>query len=104
MPSILSSAQSAQSTQVPIPEPPRVITTKDYAYLKDALSWELLAFKKLHFYAQHAKDPEVKQHLENAGRMHQKHFQTLLTHLQVNNTTAMAAVPQTQSQQQQQMQ
>lgn len=37
--------------QVPIPVPPRVITTKDLLYLKDALSWELNAFKKFHFFS-----------------------------------------------------
>ncbi|HZG81877.1 MAG TPA: ferritin-like domain-containing protein [Brevibacillus sp.] len=101
MPSMLS---SMQSTQVPIPEPPQVITTKDCSYLKDALSWNLLAFKKLHFFAQQAKDPEVKQQLEKAGQMHQKHYQILLGHLQNNNTAIMATLPQTQTQSQQQQQ
>ena len=101
MPSILSSMQSAQ---VPIPEPPKVITSKDCSYLKDAMSWNLTAFKKFHAFAQQAQDPEVKQHLEKAGRMHQKHYQTLLSHLQNNNTAVMASLPQTQSQQQPQMQ
>lgn len=85
---------SAQQAQVPIPEPPRVITTKDSSYLKDALSWELLAFKKFHFFAQQATDPQVKQALEKAGQMHQRHYQTLLAHLQVDNNAAMATIPQ----------
>ncbi|MFD2370460.1 ferritin-like domain-containing protein [Brevibacillus sp. GCM10020057] len=98
MPTIMS---SAPFTKAPIPEPPRVITTKDMSYLKDALSWELNAFKKLHAFAQMATDPEVKQCLEKAGRMHQQHYQKLLTHLQNNNASIMATIPQTQSQQQQ---
>ena len=73
-------------------------------YLKDALSWELIAFKKLHAFAQQATDPEVKQALEKAGQMHQQHYQKLLTHLQNNNTAVMSTLPQTQSQQQQQPQ
>ncbi|CAJ1001347.1 MULTISPECIES: ferritin-like domain-containing protein [Bacillales] len=93
-----------QQTQAPMPQPPRVISTKDASYLKDALSWELLAFKKLHFFAQQATDPQVKQALEKAGQMHQRHYQKLLSHLQVNNAQAMAAIPQTQAQQQQQQQ
>ncbi|MFY0544006.1 ferritin-like domain-containing protein [Brevibacillus sp. H7] len=84
----------AQQMQVPIPVPPRVITTKDCSYLKDALSWELLSFKKFHFFAQQATDPQVKQALEQAGQMHQRHYQTLLTHLQVDNNAAMAKIPQ----------
>jgi hypothetical protein len=98
MTSIMSSAPFSQA---PIPEPPKVITAKDLNYVKDALSWELVAFKKLHFFAQQATDPDVKQALEKAGQMHQRHYQTLLGHLQNNNTAVMAALPQTQSQQQQ---
>jgi hypothetical protein len=82
-----------QNKQVPIPNPPRALTTKDLLYLKDALSWELLAFKKFHFFAQQVTNPEIKQALDKAGNMHQKHFQKLLTHLQVDNDTALANLP-----------
>jgi hypothetical protein len=81
------------NTQAPIPNPPRAITSKDILYLKDALSWELLAFKKFHFLAQQVTNEEIKVVLENAGRMHQNHFERLLTHLQVNNNVAMSAIP-----------
>lgn len=83
----------AQQAQVPIPVPPRVITTKDLLYLKDAMSWELDAFKKFSFFAKHAINPQIKQALDKAGKMHQQHYQKLLTHLQVDNTTAMANLP-----------
>ncbi len=85
-----------RQAHVPIQAPPRVITTKDAAYLKDILSWELLAFKKFAFYAQQVTDPQAKQLLDKAGRMHQRHYQKLLTHLQVNNVSAMAKIPQPQ--------
>lgn len=91
-------------TKAPIPEPPRAITTKDLNYLKDALSWELLAFKKFHFFAQQATDPEVKQALEKAGQMHQRHYQKLLGHLQVNNAAVMASIQQTMQAQSRQQQ
>lgn len=78
--------------QVPIPVPPRIISTKDCAYLKDALSWELLAFKKFHFYAQQVQDPQIRQAMDKAGRMHQRHYQQLLKHLEVNNQTALASL------------
>ncbi|MGF9911452.1 ferritin-like domain-containing protein [Paenibacillus ehimensis] len=90
----------AQQTQPPIPVPPRVITTKDLLYLKDALSWELSAFKKFHFFAQQATNPQIKQALDKAGQMHQRHYEKLLTHLQVNNTAAMANLPRPQQAQQ----
>ncbi len=57
--------------QVPIPVPPRVITTKDLLYLKDALSWELNAFKKFHFFRptndQSAIETSVRQSRTNAS-------------------------------------
>ncbi|WP_042456839.1 ferritin family protein [Neobacillus dielmonensis] len=85
-----------ESTQAPIPNPPRAITSKDILYLKDALSWELLAFKKFHFMAQQVSNDEIKQALDKAGKMHQDHYQRILTHLQVNNDEAMANLPNTQ--------
>jgi hypothetical protein len=82
-----------QSQQAPLSTPPRAITTKDLMYIKDALSWELLAFKKFHHMAGQATDPEIKQALDKAGMMHQSHYQRLLTHLQVDNNTAMSQLP-----------
>jgi hypothetical protein len=86
------------NNQVPIPTPPPAITTKDLAYLKDAMSWELMAFKKFHFYAQQCENPDIKQALENCGKMHQDHFQRILTHLQVDNDSVLASLPNTQMQ------
>jgi hypothetical protein len=91
-----------QNNQPPIPNPPRAITTKDILYIKDALSWELLTFKKFHFLANHVQNPQFKDALNKAGQMHQNHYQRLLTHLQVDNNTALANLPNTQQQQQQQ--
>ena len=79
-----------QNNQSQVPNPPRAITTKDALYLKDALSWELLAFKKFHYLSQQVNNQEIKQALDKAGRMHQTHFQKLLTHLNVNNNIALA--------------
>lgn len=91
MPTTMTSP--TQQNQVPIPAPPRVITTKDLSYIKDALSWQLIAFKKFHFYAQQVQEPQIKQALEKAGQMHQRHYQKLLTHLQVDNNQVMATLP-----------
>jgi hypothetical protein len=90
-----------QNNQSPIPNPPRAITTKDVLYIKDALSWELLAFKKFHFMANQIQNPQLKDALNKAGQMHQNHYQRLLTHLQVDNNTALANLPNTQQMQQQ---
>ncbi|MDQ0154468.1 ferritin-like domain-containing protein [Robertmurraya andreesenii] len=82
-----------EHSQVPIPNPPQAITTKDISYLKDAMSWELLAFKKFHFYAEQVENEEFKQALNQAGKMHQAHFERLLSHLDVNNDAVMANIP-----------
>ncbi|MHC0036972.1 ferritin family protein [Pseudoneobacillus sp. C159] len=86
------------NTQAQIPTPPPAITTKDLSYLKDALSWELMAFKKFHFYAQQCQNPDIKQALENCGMMHQNHYKKILTHLQVDNNSVLASLPKTQMQ------
>jgi hypothetical protein len=76
--------------------PPQVITVKDCLYLKDQLSWELLAMKKCRHFAQECSDPEISQMIDKAGQMHQRHYMLLLKHLQNNNTEEMKKVPQPQ--------
>ncbi|MDP4103646.1 MAG: ferritin-like domain-containing protein [Bacillota bacterium] len=87
----------SQTNQPQIPNPPRAITTKDLLYIKDVLSWELLAFKKFHHLAQQVTNPQIKQALEKAGQMHQNHYQRLLPHLQVNNNAALQSLPSQQT-------
>ncbi|AZU62143.1 ferritin-like domain-containing protein [Neobacillus mesonae] len=96
--------QNQQMNQSMMQSPPPAITSKDLQYLKDALSWELLAFKKFHFLAQQATNPNIKQALEKAGQMHQNHYQKLLSHLQVNNNTVLASMQTMQQNQQQNLQ
>ncbi|MED4206368.1 ferritin-like domain-containing protein [Neobacillus mesonae] len=96
--------QNQQMNQSMMQSPPPAITSKDLQYLKDALSWELLAFKKFHFLAQQATNPNIKQALEKAGQMHQNHYQKLLSHLQVNNNTILASMQTMQQNQQQNLQ
>lgn len=82
--------QNQQQGQQPMMQPPSVITSKDLLYLKDQLSWQLNAMKKCAHYAQECQDPRVKQAIEKAGQMHQRHYQRLLPHLQNNNQSTMA--------------
>ncbi len=62
-------------------QPPRMLSTKDCAYLTDALSWELLAAKKAHTFAMQCSDVQVKNQLEQIGQLHQTHYDILLNHL-----------------------
>lgn len=89
-----------QQAQQGMMQPPQVITTKDLNYLKDQLSWHLDAMKKCAHFAQEATIPQIKQALDQAGRMHQRHYQTLLQHCQENNTQAVNTFHQAQQQQQ----
>lgn len=76
----------ANQQQTRMKEPPNYITTKDLAYLKDAMSWELIAMKKCNKFSQEASSEKIKNALNESGKMHQKHYQTLLNH--VNNKKA----------------
>lgn len=73
-----------QSTQSTMSQPPTMISTKDLTYLKEAMSWELLAFKKCRQYASFCTDSEIQQELDRTGQMHQQHYSKLLNYLQTN--------------------
>lgn len=62
-------------------QPPSCLTTKDLAYLKDAMSWELVTMKKLNHFAQECQHNEIKQTINRAGKMHEKHYKMLLNHV-----------------------
>nr|WP_302328557.1 hypothetical protein [Salirhabdus salicampi] len=64
--------------------PQNVYSTKDHLYLSDMLSWNLNACKKAHFYAQNCNNQDVKAALEQAGQMHQRHYEKILQHLNSN--------------------
>jgi hypothetical protein len=67
-----------------LPSPPNMISSKDQLYLSEMLSWNLIAFKKAHFFAQQCKLQDVKDALNEAGQMHQKHYNLLLEYLNKN--------------------
>ncbi|MTH53905.1 hypothetical protein GKZ89_10860 [Bacillus mangrovi] len=67
-------------------QPPEVVSVKDHLYLQDMLSWNLLAMKKAHFFAEQCQNQELKMELEKAGQMHSRHYQTVLSHLQPNQS------------------
>jgi len=73
--------QNQYSQQQRMTQPPAVLSTKDDAYLTDALSWELLAVKKAHSLASQCSDQQVKHQLEQICQLHQQHYNTLLSHL-----------------------
>lgn len=70
-----------------MPEPPRMISTKDHLYLQDAMNWELTSMKKCFHFSKMAVDPEVKAALDRAGQLHMNHYQRLLNHSNPANIT-----------------
>lgn len=74
--------QTPEGQQGFMPEPPRVMTSKDQLYITDMMSWNLLAAKKCNFYAKQCQDPEVKAAIEKSATMHTSHYDQLLQHLQ----------------------
>lgn len=76
--------QDQHSQQKGMNQPPRVLSTKDSAYLTDALSWELLAAKKAYSFATQCSDQQVKHQLEQISQLHHAHYHTLLNHLSTN--------------------
>ncbi|WP_059105935.1 hypothetical protein [Shouchella shacheensis] len=74
-------AQAQQQSQV-MNEPPAIMTTKDLLYVNDMLAWNLNAMKKAHDFASRCQDTEIKQAIESAGQMHERHYEQLLTCLQ----------------------
>lgn len=58
-----------------------MITDKELLYVKDFLSWELLAMKKCNEAANHCQDPQIKQLIQDTGRQHQQHYDAILNHL-----------------------
>lgn len=79
--------------------PPNVITTKDLLYLKDMMSWLLDATKKCSHFSRECTDPKIKQVLDRAGQMHQRHYNIILKHCQNNNTQVMSSMGNMSSQQ-----
>ncbi|MDZ5472165.1 hypothetical protein SM124_10435 [Bacillus sp. 31A1R] len=81
--------QNMANQQNIMSQPPKVISTKDSIYLTDMLSWNLLAMKKAHFYAQHCQDMNLKSEFEKCGQMHQRHYEQILSHLDQQNQPFM---------------
>ncbi|WP_428911110.1 hypothetical protein [Niallia sp. Krafla_26] len=80
---------NTQNQQIIYQQTPAVITTKDSLYLTDMLSWNLLAMKKAHFYAQHCQNTELKAEMDRCGQMHQRHYERILNHLNTQNQNQM---------------
>ncbi len=85
-----------QQQQPVMMTPPTVITKKDLLYLKDIMSWLLDAMKKCAHFSRECTNPQVKQAIDRAGEMHQRHYNLILKHCQTNNMQFQQGQGQTQ--------
>lgn len=69
------------------------LTEKDLSYLKDQMSWELLAAKKAFRYANETQEPECKQAMLQIAEQHQRNMERLLVHLQQHVNQATQVTP-----------
>jgi hypothetical protein len=58
-----------------------LIGVKELDYLKDFMSWELLAMKKCNEAAQGVMDPQIARTIRDMGWRHQQHYTAILNHL-----------------------
>lgn len=58
-----------------------LIADKELHYMKDYLSWELLAMKKCSDTANQVQDQDMAQMIRQIGQKHQDHYNTLLSQL-----------------------
>ncbi|WP_077624916.1 hypothetical protein [Sediminibacillus massiliensis] len=73
--------QNQTTSSQPMQQPPNMVSTKDLLYLTDILSWNLNACKKAHFFAEQCSSPDIKNALEQACQMHERHYSQILQHL-----------------------
>ncbi len=57
------------------------ISTKEVNYLKDHLSWELLAAKKCFHHANEIPDQNMQNFFNDIGQVHQENFVSLLNYV-----------------------
>jgi hypothetical protein len=60
----------------------QLITDKELLYIKDFLSWELLAMKKCSDAAILCTDSAIQGLIRQIGEKHKQHYQTLIAQLQ----------------------
>jgi hypothetical protein len=58
-----------------------LLSDKELHYVKDFLSWELLAMKKCYDSANRCTDSNIQQVLNEIGKNHEQHYEQVLTHL-----------------------
>lgn len=59
-----------------------LISAKELQYVKDFLSWELLAMKKCNEAASRCTDQQIQALIKQTGKQHEQQYEQILSHLQ----------------------
>ena len=59
-----------------------LISAKELQYVKDFLSWELLAMKKCNEAASHCTYQQIQALIKQTGKQHEQQYEQILSHLQ----------------------
>ena len=57
---------------------PRVISTKDLAYLNDMFKWNFNAYKQIKHYSSEVENDDIKEFLEVVATMHHNHLNYII--------------------------
>ena len=57
---------------------PKIISTKDLAYLSDVFEWNYTAFKQVNHYISEVVNEDVKELLERVRNMHEDHMNFII--------------------------
>ena len=63
-------------------EVPNIISTKDLAYIEDALNWTFTCCKKINTFIDMVSNKEIKKMLNDTKTMYEKHYDELLNILE----------------------
>ncbi len=56
---------------------PKMISTKDLAYISDMFNWNMIIVNKLDLYLSHVEDEDLQESFKNLRDMHYKNANTL---------------------------
>ncbi|MCO7127300.1 hypothetical protein NIE88_16140 [Sporolactobacillus shoreicorticis] len=73
--------QQSGQTPMKFAQPPAILSTKDFLYIEDILSWNLEIIKKANAYASLCQDQDVIQAMNRTCQLHMRHYQSILNHL-----------------------
>lgn len=57
---------------------PKMISTKDLAYLSDMADWNMNANKECNHFANEVQDEEIKTMILETGKMHRENFEKII--------------------------